>query len=500
MHFYGHSLFYNIVIQGGNSMETLNGTIKQLVKTEELAKGGINLTIDSKMNIWSRNISKIDNIFALVLNMLKEQRLIAEGIEEHSLLRPRDFDKSKVVLFAKNKDFFDNLNLPKELLMGERLLGEGDEELLNYLLENIIDNARTAYDRNLSTIDRYESDNSIDEETKDKLAVFYSDYNAHYKKPYIFVMIEDISMLKNTKTIELLKKMFELGRSKNIVCYLGSIIDGDFEFLSQFATANVTLVDKMSESDREAWYLVNSFGLGDLTKLDIMNDEDYLCLKGNLFDQGRGYGIKPYILTIREYEKENVLPPVNKRDYVVRKVDVYNEDFSLLNTFPNELAEYRYSLQDETIKYMANFSDLRRIVVRDIKTLVTDYLEFDTVDNYDILLFLSDNLTKFKNEFNYRMGEYISADRVRNRNLRIERCFSLGRNMEIIEYIKLRQDDSKIEYDWQINAVILAKTIMDLWNSQNDENKISKFHFYKYPKEYRKKYGYNDEWYSQDLM
>ena len=481
-------------------MEIGSGTIKQLVKTEELANGGINLTIDSKMNIWSNNVSKIDKIFALMLNMLKEQRLIAEGIEEHSLLRPTDFDKSKVVLFAKSKEYFNNLNLPKELMMGERILCKGDEGLLNYFLENIIDNSKTAYDRNLSSIDKYENNNSIDDETKNKLAMFYSDYNAHYKKPYIIVMIEDISMFKNDRTIELLKSVFTLGRSKNVICCFGSTIDDNIDFLSQFAGANVTLVDKMKESDKEAWYLVNCFGLGDLTKLDKMNDEDYLCIKGNLYDQGRSFGIKPYILTIREYEKEKVQVKPKENNLVTKKTDIYNDDFSALNIYPNELAEYKYNIQDETIKYMANFSDLKRIVVRDIKTIVTDYLEFGSVDNYDILTFLNDNFNKIKNEFNYRIGEYIRIDRLRNRNLRVERCFSLGRNMEIIEYIKLRQDDSKIEYDWQINAVMLARTIMDLWNSQNDENKITDFHFYKYPKEYRKKYGYNDEWTNQDLM
>ena len=481
-------------------MEIGSGTIKQLVKTEEYANGGINLTIDSKINVWSSNLSKIDNIFALALNMLKEQRLIAEGIEEHSLLRPKDFDKSKVVLFAKNKEYFENLNLPKELMMGERILSEGDEELLNYFLENIIDNAKTAYDKNISTIDKYESKSQIDDEMKDKLAVFYSDYNAHYKKPYIIVMIEDISMFKNDRTIELLKRVFELGRSKYVISCFGSIIDGNIDFLSQFAGANVTLVDKMKESDKNAWYEVNYFGLGDLSKLDKMNDEDYLCIKGNLYDQGRSFGIKPYILTIREYVKEKVQVKPEESNSVVRKVDIYHDDFSALETFPNELAEYKYNLQDETIKYMANFSDLKRVVVRDIKTLVTDYFEFETVDNYDILAFLSDNFSKIKNEFNYRMGEYIRVERFRNRHLRIERCFSLGRNMEISEYIKLRQDDSKVAYDWQINAILLARTIMDLWNSQNDENKITSFRFYKYQKEYRKKYGYTEEWTSQDLM
>ena len=71
--------------------------------------------------------------------------------------------------------------------------------------------------------------------------------------------------------------------------------------------------------------------------------------------------------------------------------------------------------------------------------------------------------------------------------------------MEICEYIKLRQDDGKIKYDWQINAVIVARCIMDLWNSTNEEVKISGFHFYKYPKEYRKKYGYTQEWTEDDL-
>ena len=51
-------------------MEMGSGTIKQLVKREEYANGGINLTIDSKINVWSSNPSKIDNIFALVYFMI----------------------------------------------------------------------------------------------------------------------------------------------------------------------------------------------------------------------------------------------------------------------------------------------------------------------------------------------------------------------------------------------------------------------------------------------
>ena len=78
-------------------MEIGNGLIKQLVKTEEFANGEIDLTIDTKINIWCSEVLKIDNIFALILNMLKEQRWIADGIEEHSLLRPKEFDKSKII-------------------------------------------------------------------------------------------------------------------------------------------------------------------------------------------------------------------------------------------------------------------------------------------------------------------------------------------------------------------------------------------------------------------
>ena len=98
------------------------------------------------------------------------------------------------------------------------------------------------------------------------------------------------------------------------------------------------------------------------------------------------------------------------------------------------------------------------------------------------------------------MGEYIKIEKFRARHLRIERCFSLSRNMEISEYIKLRQDDGKIQYDWQINVIILARRIKDLWKLLNEENKINSFHFFKYPKEYRKKYGYNEEWSSDDLI
>lgn len=476
-------------------MEIGNGFIRQLVKKEEYANAGIDLTLNSKINIWSNDLVKVDNIFALILNMLKEQILIQEGIEEHSLLRPRDFDKSKVVLFAKNKEYFENLNLPKELLFAEKILSNGDEKLLNYLLENIIENTKTAYDKTFSAFDKYENDNEIDEELKDKLALFYNDYNAHYKKPYVFVMIEDISSLKDDRTMELLKKVFEIGRSKYVISCFGSKLEENVEFLSQFANANITLVDKMNENDKQAWYSINNFGLGNIEKLDKLNEEDYLCIKGNLYDQGRNYGNQPFILTIRDYKKE-----------IKKKADENNNkmqtdiDKSLLNTFPVELAEYRYSLQDEIIKYMSNFSDLKRVVIKDAKTLIMDYMEFDTVENYDVLTFMNDNVNKIRNEFNYRIGEYLKGERIRGRHLRIERCFSFGRNMEISEYIKLRQDDNKIQYDWQINAVILAKCIKDLWNIQNEKNRIENFHFYKYPKEYRKRYGYNDEWNSEDLI
>ena len=192
-------------------MELGSGIIKQLVKKEEYACGGIDLTVDSKINVWSNNLQKIDDIFALVLNLLKEQNLILEGIEEHSLLRPMGFDRSKVILFAKNKDIFESLTMPKELMMGERVLTVGDEDVLNYLLEMVLINSRTAYDRTLSKFDKLANDANIGEDLKDKLSLFYSDYNVHYKKPYIFVMIEDVSMFKNDRTIELLKKAFELG-------------------------------------------------------------------------------------------------------------------------------------------------------------------------------------------------------------------------------------------------------------------------------------------------
>lgn len=481
-------------------MEIGNGLIKQLVKTEEFANGEIDLTIDTKINIWCSEVLKIDNIFALILNMLKEQRLIADGIEEHSLLRPKEFDKSKIILFAKNKEYFEKLNLPKELMMGERVLSNNDEELLNYLLETVLDNSRTAYDKTLSIFDKLANNSNIKDDLKNQLALFYNDYNAHYKKPYIFIMIEDVSMFKNDRTIELLKRVFELGRSKSIVCCFGSIIDNNIEFLSQFANANITLVDKMKNSDLEAWYNINYFGLGDLTKLNKMSDNDYLCIKGNLYDQGRDFGIKPYILTIREYKKERSLIKPDEKNSSLRKVDIYNDDFSALKTFPSELAEYKYNLQEATIKYMVNYSDLKRIIVKDIKSVVIDYLEFETVESYDILMFLNENFIKLKNEFNYRMGEYIKIEKFRARHLRIERCFSLSRNMEISEYIKLRQDDGKIQYDWQINVIILARCIKDLWNLLNEENKINSFHFFKYPKEYRKKYGYNEEWSSDDLI
>ena len=88
-------------------MEIGSGIIKQLVKREEYAYGGIDLTIDSKINVWSNNLQKVDNIFALILNLVKERNLILKGIEEHSLLRPMGFDRSKVILFAKNKEYFE---------------------------------------------------------------------------------------------------------------------------------------------------------------------------------------------------------------------------------------------------------------------------------------------------------------------------------------------------------------------------------------------------------
>ena len=481
-------------------MELGSGIIKQLVKKEEYACGGIDLTVDSKINVWSNNLQKIDDIFALVLNLLKEQNLILEGIEEHSLWRPMGFDRSKVILFAKNKDIFESLTMPKELMMGERVLTVGDEDVLNYLLEMVLINSRTAYDRTLSKFDKLANDANIGEDLKEKLSLFYSDYNVHYKKPYIFVMIEDVSMFKNDRTIELLKKAFELGHSRNVVCCFGSTIKDNIEFLCSFANADVTLIGKMSENDKKIWDKENCFGLNDLTKLDIMNDDDYLCIKGNLYDQGRNLGIKPYILTIRDYKREKPQIKVGENRLLSKRLDIYNDDFSTLGTFPTELVEYKYNLQDETIKYMSNFCDLRRIVVKDVKSLVMDYFEFENVDNYYILTFMNENFAKIKNEFNYRIGEYIKTESYRGRHLRMERCFSLGRNMEISEYIKLKKDDTKIQNDWQINAIILARCITDLWNFVNEENKISAFHFYKYPKEYRKKYGYNTEWTSNDLM
>ena len=130
MHFYVHSYFYTI--KKGEKKEQGSGIIKQLVKKEEYACGGIDLTVDSKINVWSNNLQKIDDIFVLVLNLLKEQNLILEGIEEHSRLRPMGFDRSKVILFAKNKDIFESLTMPKELMMGERVLTVGDEDVLNY--------------------------------------------------------------------------------------------------------------------------------------------------------------------------------------------------------------------------------------------------------------------------------------------------------------------------------------------------------------------------------
>ena len=48
-------------------------------------------------------------------------------------------------------------------------------------------------------------------------------------------------------------------------------------------------------------------------------------------------------------------------------------------------------------------------------------------------------------------------------------------------------------------AVIAILGLIQIANV-NEENKITGFHFYKYPKEYRKKYGYKDEWTSEDLM
>ena len=59
--------------------------------------------------------------------------------------------------------------------------------------------------------------------------------------------------------------------------------------------------------------------------------------------------------------------------------------------------------------------------------------------------------------------------------------------------------DWPVSYNWLVSNTMLLKTIVDLWNNQNDDNKITAYHFYKYSKEYRQKYGYTDEWSERDI-
>ena len=106
---------------------------------------------------------------------------------------------------------------------------------------------------------------------------------------------------------------------------------------------------------------------------------------------------------------------------------------------------------------------------------------------------------KLKNEFNYRMGKYVQREDFHRREVSIEKCFSLGRNFEISEYIKLKPMDWPVSYNWLVSNTMLLKTIVDLWNNQNDDNKITAYHFYKYSKGYRQKYGYTDEWSERDI-
>ena len=87
----------------------------------------------------------------------------------------------------------------------------------------------------------------------------------------------------------------------------------------------------------------------------------------------------------------------------------------------------------------------------------------------------------------------------RKKSIEVEKCFSLGRNFEIIEYVKVKPDEYFIKYNWQITNVMLLKTIVELWNKQNAEQQITAYHFYKYSKEYRQKYGYTDEWSERDI-
>ena len=126
--------------------------------------------------------------------------------------------------------------------------------------------------------------------------------------------------------------------------------------------------------------------------------------------QGQSIGHKPYIVGINE---DIVIPKDEFESNFISSLtrsNVYKDDFSLLNTEPKELVDYKYSLQEEFVKYMSNFAEMRKMVVKDFKTLLLDYIEFENVENYDVLSFVNENYNKIKTEFDYRMCKYIQRE------------------------------------------------------------------------------------------
>lgn len=478
-------------------MKLEKGVIKELVKKEEFVSANLDVLRNRRVNIWSKNNEKIAKVLKFVLSELQKEKFLE--YQTNSENQTQEDENMKVLMFAKNKEYFEKLNLPKELFMADKVLSEGDEPLLNYLLSTVIENASN--EKFYSIFDDYENKDFLDEETKNDIQNYFDEYvsKATSKRPRVYVLIDDISIFQNSITFELLKKVFNISRINKVFAYYGSNIDNNINKLGELSNADKTLLDTLNQTEIEQWSTYSRYGLGNIQKLDKVEENDFLCIEGDLLRQGQQIGKKPYIVGINE---DIVIP---KNEFESRFIsnltrsNVYKDDFSLLNTEPRELVDYKYSLQEEFVKYMSNFAEIRKIVVKDFKTLLLDYIEFDNVENYDVLCFVNENYNKIKTEFDYRMCKYVQREDYYKREITIEKCFSLGRNFEVIEYIKVKPDENFIKYNWQISNVMLIKTIVDLWNKQNIEQQITSYHFYKYSNEYRQKYGYTDEWSERDL-
>ncbi len=255
-----------------------------------------------RINIWSKDISKIDNVFEIILKALKTPEQLPNGIKRN-LFKLKNVGDVKVLLFANNKEYFDKLDIPKEMLFGKTFYTEADEKVFDYIVERLQGSGEL-----ISRMPRTTPPDQIIDIEEEFINIYRSRtfdiYNLNgEKRTYLFILVEDISKLKSARTIQLLRSLYLERCYNNIVCCLGSIIDNNIEFLSEFAASRVMLVDKLNDVEESDWRDINYFGLGDISLLKTMKDERFLCIKGNLFDQGRWYGQKPYTIKLSDLEK-----------------------------------------------------------------------------------------------------------------------------------------------------------------------------------------------------